>query len=1188
MSYKRSFLTGGLYALFFVTQNTFAYDQINTHPALTSEAVNFYNLSFPQNKVSEEEKQLMIKGVIEEDQPPRWTNHSYDPVHNKAWLNFRTSKVWGMSSNSQQQIKYLYAISPLFESKVNNENDFYDFSYERTLLDYAKGNRKRAFEAMGHVLHLLEDANVPEHTRLDIHLPVHGMESPYETLMSKWNPQNFNVAKKLYNRGEKPVLLNSLDNYFDEIAGYSNGYFFSQDTITNDEYLLPKISKVNNIKIGNKELSFGVGVDKDGKEFELALLDVRLVRNIFEIKHATLVDKSIGTRILDDYWSRLSKDFVLHGAGVIKLFLDQAEQAKKEYERQLALKAISEKENKNPNFLQKIGSIFTNIISLGKNQSQPINGLTLVQKVIKNTQAADEENIGIETTTTTLATKNTNEGTADNVGIGTGTRDERQGTSDANIGKNIGTGTTTLLPKELNSPKPTPLEKTNFFYGWGSSGGSQTTTTTTPSPSVSGSPAPSPSTTTTTTTSTTTTTLAPSTTPSPSTTPTPEQTLGKIIINEIAWMGTATSSSDEWLELYNTSSKSVDISGWTLKALDGTPKVSIASKSIDPFSFYLLERTNDKTISDIFADQIYTGALDNSGEVLELRDKSSKLQDIVSKSSDGSWYAGSNGSTGSPPQAKSSMERKDPLKSGKDSSNWGTNNGITKNGKDAAGGQINGTPKAKNSIFSGQKPNKINNLAIASASGNKINFSWSAPSDSDTLPTGLQYDFRYATKSFDLSTDWDSAQKAASLPAVDNFGKIATSSLTIENFNKQYFFTIKTKDTDNNTSDISNQVNFTLPSAVSSLSWSMSGFNQTHTLKAGFSGPFASTAKTSWGIQLLSSPPVSFGQPVVAPNGNVYFGTSNGTTVTQLRATTPSGAESWHYDATSGATIGTPVALSDNSLAFGYITIGSEFTKLSATGSAKFASAIGTISSVTVDKDGTTYFTTSADNLFAIAPSGAQKWQVTKSGIGGFTPMVYEDKIYITARISGVPTFYAFDAKNGDFLWSKTMSTNSPSCCGVSDISYDSGNDFLYAGANQYILKIDRNGNTLDQFLADRQNGWGYTTTMISQDSANLVFGVDFSISNPASKSAIYAVNKSTKNTAWTYQLDSKVNKQISLDSGGNSYFSTKNGKVYSLSSSGILNWTIDLGDITSNFPVIGPGVLYITLDNARLVKIVP
>ena len=44
-----------------------------------------------------------------------------------------------------------------------------------------------------------------------------------------------------------------------------------------------------------------------------------------------------------------------------------------------------------------------------------------------------------------------------------------------------------------------------------------------------------------------------------------------VVINEIAWMGTsATNSSDEWIELYNNSSTSIDLADWTLSWSRGT------------------------------------------------------------------------------------------------------------------------------------------------------------------------------------------------------------------------------------------------------------------------------------------------------------------------------------------------------------------------------------------------------------------------------------------------------------------------------------------------------------------------------------------------------------------------------------------------------------------------------------------
>jgi hypothetical protein len=47
-----------------------------------------------------------------------------------------------------------------------------------------------------------------------------------------------------------------------------------------------------------------------------------------------------------------------------------------------------------------------------------------------------------------------------------------------------------------------------------------------------------------------------------------------VVITEIAWMGTTTSSYDEWIELHNNTTGPIDLTGWTLNAADGSPPIS--------------------------------------------------------------------------------------------------------------------------------------------------------------------------------------------------------------------------------------------------------------------------------------------------------------------------------------------------------------------------------------------------------------------------------------------------------------------------------------------------------------------------------------------------------------------------------------------------------------------------------------
>jgi hypothetical protein len=147
-----------------------------------------------------------------------------------------------------------------------------------------------------------------------------------------------------------------------------------------------------------------------------------------------------------------------------------------------------------------------------------------------------------------------------------------------------------------------------------------------------------------------------------------------ILIDEIAWMGTIISANDEWIELYNNTSSSVDLNGWNLNASDESPLINLTG-AIPAHGFYLLERTDDNSLPDLPADQIYTGALGNSGEFLKLTDSSGSLIDQADFSA--GWTAGDN-------ITKQTMERKD-LSSWQTSQNPG------------------GTPKSQNNILSEQK-----------------------------------------------------------------------------------------------------------------------------------------------------------------------------------------------------------------------------------------------------------------------------------------------------------------------------------------------------------------------------------------------------------------------------------------------------------------------------------------------------
>ena len=178
-----------------------------------------------------------------------------------------------------------------------------------------------------------------------------------------------------------------------------------------------------------------------------------------------------------------------------------------------------------------------------------------------------------------------------------------------------------------------------------------------------------------------------------------------VAINEIAWAGTVANSADEWIELRNNTSQEIDLTGYELRWGDGeiairfdaeatsdSNAVEVRQTTIPADGFLLLERTDDEAIQDVEAEVIYTGALSNGGEALQLLDADGDVVDEVNANG-GEWPAGA-ASDGEVPYA--SMERIDP-EADSDDDNWAANDGVIRNGTDNEGNLINGTPKAENS-----------------------------------------------------------------------------------------------------------------------------------------------------------------------------------------------------------------------------------------------------------------------------------------------------------------------------------------------------------------------------------------------------------------------------------------------------------------------------------------------------------
>lgn len=315
----RGLLFGAVLVFQFGPWYVLAYDDRTTHPALTQEAVRLFNNYYPEKALSSAGLKSLQVGSTEEDADPRYMNHFYDPVSGRGLTGpgvWESSRAWAQDTAGQANYDPGFfttgtsVVRPYFSSAT-------DFSWDRAVYEYANGDKKKGLQALGHILHLLQDATVPDHTRNDPHDPFVGGGSPYEDYTRPFGPGTFTIDSKL-----PPVIRPSLADYFYQIASYSNNNFFSKDTFYG-AYSQPRIGFREHISgIGN------IGYSREStRDVPLAKIsetyDSEGQRYVVSYELASPSDL-----ILSSYWKHLSLEAVREGAGLIKLFFDEVEKEK--------------------------------------------------------------------------------------------------------------------------------------------------------------------------------------------------------------------------------------------------------------------------------------------------------------------------------------------------------------------------------------------------------------------------------------------------------------------------------------------------------------------------------------------------------------------------------------------------------------------------------------------------------------------------------------------------------------------------------------------------------------------------------------------------------------------------------------------------------------------------------------------
>ncbi|MCY3739165.1 MAG: lamin tail domain-containing protein [Gemmatimonadaceae bacterium] len=150
---------------------------------------------------------------------------------------------------------------------------------------------------------------------------------------------------------------------------------------------------------------------------------------------------------------------------------------------------------------------------------------------------------------------------------------------------------------------------------------------------------------------------------------------GPVVVSELMWAGSSASSSDEWIELYNRGSDTVNLAGWTITRGDGEDEslmVLIESGQLPPGEIFLIsnyghedERSRLSAAPSLVDPQV---SLPNSKLRLRLYDgppESGALIDLVDDGK-GAPFAGLSG------DMKAAMVRTDLEAPGDEKSSWTT------------------------------------------------------------------------------------------------------------------------------------------------------------------------------------------------------------------------------------------------------------------------------------------------------------------------------------------------------------------------------------------------------------------------------------------------------------------------------------------------------------------------------------
>ena len=385
--------------------------------------------------------------------------------------------------------------------------------------------------------------------------------------------------------------------------------------------------------------------------------------------------------------------------------------------------------------------------------------------------------------------------------------------------------------------------------------------------------------------------------------------------------------------------------------------------------------------------------------------------------------------------------------------------------------------------------------------------------------------------------------------------------------------------------------------------WPMFGNNPQHTGQSSYAGPSAGTIK--WEVPTGMFNNYKAGNIAIGQDGTLYVtgDVYNPETMVHdgvLAAYNPSdGTLKWQTVMITNGAANTAPAIGSAGVIYAEGYSNSSSTRylyaLNQSGQLQWQTFLGGTppytSIITVGKDGTIYVPGS--ELTAVNPDGTIKWVYycpAKCSSVAISPA--GDAIY-TVMISYTtlsPRLLALNT-NAGYLWDFSIGNSGHfvQVDQVNPIAVDGDGTIYLEGIwdnTPYLHAVTPSGIEKWSYLIDRTTAGELLNPTVSK-RGNIYFmipGSDFSTSD------IYALD-SRGRFKWKYTINAScTNNSPAIDPNENIYFAGDNGVVYSLTSGGVLRWSVAPSSAQyfwGHSPSLGKdGRLYITNDNMNLYSI--